>query len=171
MSEHSGGPETTPVLGDFLVVDAVPRNRSPQGLFPVYREYTGNFARKWPPRINLRAVCRRNINHLGKKFPMRAKRELIQSNRYQDPRESGYRQNPPGICNEALIGAAEVKFAFGRWCLLSKGVRPPKLRDSPLRRTCGRKRCGITICSSRRTCRPSAITWRSISLAPKLPSN
>jgi hypothetical protein len=50
---HSVAEEITSIYADFLVVDAVPLNRSPWLDFPGNRERTGNFKRKCPRGENL----------------------------------------------------------------------------------------------------------------------
>jgi hypothetical protein len=49
MSQDLGTQETTSVRADFLVVDAVLRNRSPAVEFPANREKNRDFVRKWVP--------------------------------------------------------------------------------------------------------------------------
>ena len=63
------------------------------GAFPGNRENTGNFARKWPPMLNLMMISRRNINDLACKFPTQTNRELIPPNREQNPPDQGTAQD------------------------------------------------------------------------------
>jgi hypothetical protein len=81
MSCYSVAVENTPVCADFLVVDAVPPNRSARTKFPANRENNWECFDIWLFRRKITGRNVRVFRALRGKFPKQQNRELFSANR------------------------------------------------------------------------------------------